>query len=262
MSQMPDSMTAGSIMFPGAGGDDIQGYLAQADIRRRPGAGWSSSITCPATTGPPRRSPDGSPSSGMTQSARTCTGGTRPARPPMTPRPPRGPAAECPIPAARRCGGRRGIPPVAAHQQRPGRHHRLLLGRPAKCAGRLQSRHRRRGRLLRRLRHQQRTVVLPDRHDEPGRPTAQSPGAPARACSAQEDKNPDPAAVAELTRILGENGKDFTPHSYPDAGHGFFATDRIAYRVAAANDGWERITAFFSTTTEHRQCRCPTNSGS
>ncbi len=61
-----------------------------------------------------------------------------------------------------------------------------------------------------------------------------------------DDKNPDPAAVAELTRILRENGKDFTPHSYPDAGHGFFATDRISYRVAAANDGWERITAFFS----------------
>ena len=70
--------------------------------------------------------------------------------------------------------------------------------------------------------------------------------APLLGLFGEEDKNPDPAAVAELTRILRENGKDFTPHSYPDAGHGFFATDRIAYRVAAANDGWERITDFYA----------------
>ena len=74
--------------------------------------------------------------------------------------------------------------------------------------------------------------------------------APLLGLFGEEDKNPDPAAVAELTRILGEHGKDFTPHSYPDAGHGFFATDRISYRVAAANDGWERITAFFANTSQ------------
>jgi carboxymethylenebutenolidase len=34
-------------------------------------------------------------------------------------------------------------------------------------------------------------------------------------------------------------------HSYPDAGHGFFAVDRPSYRVAAANDGWDQIAAFF-----------------
>ncbi len=35
--------------------------------------------------------------------------------------------------------------------------------------------------------------------------------------------------------------------SYDDAGHPFFAVDRPAYRVAAANDGWERIAAFYTT---------------
>jgi carboxymethylenebutenolidase len=36
-------------------------------------------------------------------------------------------------------------------------------------------------------------------------------------------------------------------HSYPDAGHAFFAVDRPSYRVVAANDGWERIAAFYGT---------------
>ena len=40
-------------------------------------------------------------------------------------------------------------------------------------------------------------------------------------------------------------GSDFEFHSYEGAGHGFFATDRPAYNVAAAADGWERIAAFF-----------------
>ncbi len=60
-----------------------------------------------------------------------------------------------------------------------------------------------------------------------------------------EDKTPSPADVATLTELLDRHGKDFTPVSYDDAGHGFFAVDRPAYRVAAASDGWERIEAFF-----------------
>lgn len=60
------------------------------------------------------------------------------------------------------------------------------------------------------------------------------------------DSYPGPEQVAELERILTANGKDFTFHSYEGAGHGFFSTDRPAYDVAAANDGWERITAFYA----------------
>jgi carboxymethylenebutenolidase len=61
-----------------------------------------------------------------------------------------------------------------------------------------------------------------------------------------EDKYPSPAHVDELEQILKTNGKDYEFHRYDDAGHGFFAVDRAMYRVAAANDGWERIAAFYA----------------
>src|SRR6476646_9373848 len=63
--------------------------------------------------------------------------------------------------------------------------------------------------------------------------------APLLGLFGEQDGNPSPERVAELEQILTANGKEFTLHSYPDAGHGFFAVDRISYRVAAANDGWE-----------------------
>lgn len=62
-----------------------------------------------------------------------------------------------------------------------------------------------------------------------------------------EDKTPSPAHVDELEKILKDNGKTYEFHRYDDAGHAFFSTDRPAYRVAAANDGWERIESFFAT---------------
>jgi carboxymethylenebutenolidase len=63
-----------------------------------------------------------------------------------------------------------------------------------------------------------------------------------------EDKAPSPEHVAELSAQLTELGKQFELHSYSDAGHGFFAVDRPSYRVAAANDGWEKIADFFART--------------
>jgi carboxymethylenebutenolidase len=62
-----------------------------------------------------------------------------------------------------------------------------------------------------------------------------------------EDTHPSPDEVAELDKLLTENDKPHEFHSYDDAGHAFFAVDRPAYRVAAANDGWERIAAFYGT---------------
>jgi carboxymethylenebutenolidase len=61
----------------------------------------------------------------------------------------------------------------------------------------------------------------------------------------EQDKTPSPEHVDELSRLLTEHGKQFELHSYSDAGHGFFAVDRPSYRVAAANDGWEKIATFF-----------------
>jgi carboxymethylenebutenolidase len=60
-----------------------------------------------------------------------------------------------------------------------------------------------------------------------------------------DDQHPSPAQVARLGELLAEFGKQFEAHSYEDTGHAFFAPDRPSYRVAAALDGWERITTFY-----------------
>ena len=60
-----------------------------------------------------------------------------------------------------------------------------------------------------------------------------------------EDKYPSPADVAELEQALKAAGKTYEFHSYPGAGHAFFSVNRPAYNVEAANDGWEKIFAFY-----------------
>ena len=62
----------------------------------------------------------------------------------------------------------------------------------------------------------------------------------------EEDSYPSPAQVAELEEALKANGKTYEFHSYPDTGHSFFSVNRPAYRVEAANDGWEKIFAFYA----------------
>jgi carboxymethylenebutenolidase len=69
--------------------------------------------------------------------------------------------------------------------------------------------------------------------------------APLLGLFGNEDKFPTPEHVNELEEILKANGKTYEFHRYDDAGHAFFAADRPSYRVAAANDGWERITEFY-----------------
>jgi carboxymethylenebutenolidase len=61
----------------------------------------------------------------------------------------------------------------------------------------------------------------------------------------EEDSYPSPAQVVELEEALKANGKTYEFHSYPNAGHAFFSVNRPAYRVEAANDGWEKIFAFY-----------------
>jgi carboxymethylenebutenolidase len=60
-----------------------------------------------------------------------------------------------------------------------------------------------------------------------------------------EDQHPSPAEVAELEKALADAGKTYSFHSYEGAGHAFFATNRPSYRPEAANDGWEKIWEFF-----------------
>jgi carboxymethylenebutenolidase len=60
-----------------------------------------------------------------------------------------------------------------------------------------------------------------------------------------DDKYPSPEHVAELDRLLADAGKEHEFHSYEGAGHAFFATDRPSYRPEAAKDGWQRIWDFY-----------------
>jgi carboxymethylenebutenolidase len=60
-----------------------------------------------------------------------------------------------------------------------------------------------------------------------------------------EDAYPSPEHVGLLEEALKANGKTYEFHSYPDAGHAFFSVNRPSYRVEAANDGWQRIFAFY-----------------
>jgi carboxymethylenebutenolidase len=69
--------------------------------------------------------------------------------------------------------------------------------------------------------------------------------APLLGLFGKEDNYPSPEQVAELDAILDEENKPHEFHSYDHAGHAFFAVDDPSYRVAAANDGWERITGFY-----------------
>ena len=71
--------------------------------------------------------------------------------------------------------------------------------------------------------------------------------APVLGLFGNEDQHPSPEQVDEFEEILKAEGKPYEFHRYDDAGHAFFANDRPAYRVAAANDGWERIEAFYKT---------------
>jgi carboxymethylenebutenolidase len=62
-----------------------------------------------------------------------------------------------------------------------------------------------------------------------------------------EDSYPTPEHVAELEQALKDAGKEYEFHMYEGAGHAFFATDRPSYRPEAAKDGWQRIWSFFGT---------------
>jgi carboxymethylenebutenolidase len=72
-------------------------------------------------------------------------------------------------------------------------------------------------------------------------------GAPLLGLFGNDDSYPSPEQVDQLDEILTANDKPHEFHRYDGAGHAFFSVDRPAYRVEAANDGWERIAAFYKT---------------
>ena len=60
-----------------------------------------------------------------------------------------------------------------------------------------------------------------------------------------DDQYPSPEHVGLIEDALKAAGKTYEFHSYEGAGHAFFSVNRPAYRVEAANDGWQRIFAFY-----------------
>jgi carboxymethylenebutenolidase len=62
----------------------------------------------------------------------------------------------------------------------------------------------------------------------------------------EEDKNPPPDEVDRLDTLLNELDKPHEFHTFPDAGHAFFAVDRPSSRPAAATEGWDLAHAFLT----------------
>ncbi|MBP2706872.1 dienelactone hydrolase family protein [Microbispora sp. RL4-1S] len=60
-----------------------------------------------------------------------------------------------------------------------------------------------------------------------------------------DDQYPGPEEVGVLSAELEKLGKEHEFHSYPGAGHAFFAVDRPSYRPGAAMDGWKKIFDFY-----------------
>jgi carboxymethylenebutenolidase len=61
-----------------------------------------------------------------------------------------------------------------------------------------------------------------------------------------DDKAPNPDHVAELDRILNASNCPHEFHTFEGAGHAFFSTDRVSYRVEAATTGWDLISDFLA----------------
>lgn len=60
-----------------------------------------------------------------------------------------------------------------------------------------------------------------------------------------DDQHPSPAETKQTDEVLSRLGKAHEFHTFEGAGHGFFSPDRPAYRVDAANRGWELVFNWF-----------------
>ena len=62
----------------------------------------------------------------------------------------------------------------------------------------------------------------------------------------RDDTRPSPEEVARTEDALKRHGKTYEFHTYDNAGHAFFATNRPNYRPEAANDGWIKVFDWFA----------------
>jgi len=60
-----------------------------------------------------------------------------------------------------------------------------------------------------------------------------------------DDQSPSPAQVDQTEAALKASNKAYEFYRYDGAGHGFWATDRVAYRVQQALDSWPKVLRFY-----------------
>ena len=70
-------------------------------------------------------------------------------------------------------------------------------------------------------------------------------GCPLLGIFGKEDKRPSPEHVAKMDAELKKFNKTYEFHSYDNAGHSIFATNRPDYRPVAAEEGWKAIFAWY-----------------
>jgi len=91
--------------------------------------------------------------------------------------------------------------------------------------------------------------ATPDERSTPERPRpplelAGELCCPLLAAIGAEDQNPSPEIGAQLRQRAGESGKEVTVDVYEGAGHAFFADYRPSYRERPAALLWERVVPF------------------
>ncbi len=91
--------------------------------------------------------------------------------------------------------------------------------------------------------------ATPDEHSTPARPTpplelADKLACPLLAAVGAEDQNPSPQLAEQLRERATASGQEVEVDVYEDAGHAFFADYRPNYRPAAAAKLWDEIVPF------------------
>jgi carboxymethylenebutenolidase len=94
-------------------------------------------------------------------------------------------------------------------------------------------------------------TATPDEHSSTQRPTpplelADRLSCPLMAAIGAEDHNPSPQIGEQLRARAGASGQEVSVDVYEGAGHAFFADYRPSYRPEPAARLWERVVPFFA----------------
>jgi carboxymethylenebutenolidase len=94
-------------------------------------------------------------------------------------------------------------------------------------------------------------AATPEERSTPQRPTpplelAERLSCPLMAAIGAEDQNPSPEIGEQLRERASASGQEVTVDVYEEAGHAFFADYRPSYRPEPAMKLWERVVPFFA----------------